>query len=157
MAKDSMKQLKDEHTVVLQKLDSLEQDLNNLHSEKTTKNINEFLKFFNNDVELHLKKEENVLFPILEEFFGKEEGPIKVMLLEHEDLRRNARTIASAIKTKSWNNIRTSGMEIINTLRPHIDKENNVLFMMAEMHMSEKQKLDVLKKMNKIEENFKPK
>ena len=31
-------------------------------------------------------------------------------------------------------------MHIIDLLRQHISKENNILFMMAEMHLDEKQK-----------------
>lgn len=43
---------------------------------------------FRRELESHLVQEERHLFPVLERYLGREGGPVGVMLLEHEELRR---------------------------------------------------------------------
>lgn len=43
---------------------------------------------FRRELESHLVQEETHLFPVLERYLGREGGPVGVMLLEHEELRR---------------------------------------------------------------------
>lgn len=43
---------------------------------------------FRRELDSHLVQEERHLFPVLERYIGREGGPVGVMLLEHEELRR---------------------------------------------------------------------
>ena len=43
------------------------------------------------------------------------------------------------------------GNSIFSILRPHIDKENSILFMIADMHLDDKQKKTILDKFKKFD------
>jgi hemerythrin-like domain-containing protein len=80
------------------------------------------------DVNHHMK-EENLLFPALEKAgIPNEGGPIGVMLAEHVEGRGLIATIergAGAVRVNA-------ARRYVNMLRAHIDKENSVLFVMAD-------------------------
>jgi len=87
----------------------------------------------------HHAKEEEVLFPELEKRgVPKNGGPIGVMLAEHEAGRRHIREMASGLTrhrggdNTAAQNIRDNASAYKDMLRAHIDKENNVLFPMAD-------------------------
>jgi hemerythrin-like domain-containing protein len=83
----------------------------------------------------HHHKEEDVLFPLLEQRgIPRESGPIGCMLQEHELGRALVRRMQAAICESPPNNelLADAAAEYIVLLRQHIFKENNVLFRMAE-------------------------
>ena len=76
----------------------------------------------------HHSKEENSLFPELEKKgMSRSMGPIAVMLMEHEMTRK----IADRIEESSQ--LITNMSEYVNHVTQHLWKENNRLFMMADM------------------------
>jgi hemerythrin-like domain-containing protein len=80
------------------------------------------------DVNHHMK-EENLLFPALEKAgIPNEGGPIGVMLAEHVEGRGLIATIERGAGAVRVNATR----RYVNMLRAHIDKENSVLFVMAD-------------------------
>lgn len=109
--------------------------------------LNEHGNFFKRDIWAHFAKEEKALFPEMEKFIPREGGPIAVMLVEHEDLREANGKFQAALANlnKDINNaaareiIRNEGDTIIDILQQHIHKEDNILFMMANMHLSDSQ------------------
>ncbi|HWS00282.1 MAG TPA: hemerythrin domain-containing protein [Prolixibacteraceae bacterium] len=88
---------------------------------------------------LHHAKEENLLFPLMaEKGFSPEQGPIAVMLMDHEQGRGYVRNIAENIqrykdgRKDSLVQVYSNMLGYSELLTSHIAKENNVLFRMAD-------------------------
>jgi hemerythrin-like domain-containing protein len=154
-------QLKDEHEGVNLMLRILGQVCRQL---ETTENLNkehfesilEFLKVFVD--KCHHGKEEDLLFPALVAVGIPQDGPIAVMLHEHEMGRKYVRAMSNVFarymaedKSASKDIIQNS-QSYIALLRDHIEKENNVLFVMADNRLSEKKQEELLEGFEKIEE-----
>ena len=91
----------------------------------------------------HHGKEENSLFPELEKKgIPRNMGPIAVMLMEHEITRKIANRIETSskiyLKTGDSSQLVTDMSEYINHVMQHLWKENNRLFMMADMALQDK-------------------
>jgi regulator of cell morphogenesis and NO signaling len=89
------------------------------------------------EVTAHLLKEEQVLFPMIREGAGRLAlGPIRVMLLEHDDHAANLRKIreltgdlvAGPDACNTWRALYLGLEELERELMEHISLENNVLF-----------------------------
>ncbi len=88
----------------------------------------------------HHGKEEQHLFPALERHgLPRDGGPIGVMLFEHEEGRGLLRAMRQQDDRKTAEAIR----QYARLLRAHIDKENNILFALAE-HVIPEQEHQVL-------------
>lgn len=148
MAKSPTDILRKEHDVVLGLLDKLEENIGKKDIKSSEKNIAILEKEFNKH---SLNKEEKVLFPEIEKFMPREGGPTGMMVIEHEDLTASIKNFKGFIKNKDLKNLAETGSHIINLLRQHIDKENNMLFMMADMHLDEKQKKAIFEKFRKFD------
>lgn len=109
----------------------------------------------------HHGKEENMLFPKLEKIgIPRENGPIGVMLTEHEFGRDYIRIINESIKSYK---VRPDGSTLekmveaikgyIDLLEQHIYKENNILFAMADMHLSDEIQKELFEKFEMFEIN----
>jgi hemerythrin-like domain-containing protein len=130
-------ELKHEHDIILLVLQGAEKQAA-LRAPKQD-NLNELVDFFANFVDrCHHAKEERHLFPEMEERgVQRQGGPIGVMLSEHSD----GRALVAAMKekltdwhldTKILDEIKAHLLGYVNLLRLHIDKENNILFPMAD-------------------------
>ena len=153
-------QLRDEHEGVRTMLDVLEKVCEKLG---TTGSIDkghfdgilEFLQVFVD--KCHHGKEEELLFPALVAAGVPEEGPIAVMLREHEMGRGHVRALDRAYGTYMTGNepsskdIMQEARDYISLLRNHIEKENNVLFAMADERLSEKKQDELFEGFEKIE------
>lgn len=126
-----LEELKSDHQEILKSFDELEKIVSEapINQEK----IGEFLEFTKNFSEPHHKKEEEVLFPALEKKgVPNEGGPIGMMLFEHETKRSYIKKIDDGFKEKNDEKIILNAKAIISLMREHIDKENNILYPMAE-------------------------
>jgi len=119
--------------------------------------IVDFLKTFAD--KCHHGKEENALFPALVlAGIPKENGPIGVMLHEHTLGRgyiKEIETSTENFKAGNSNSIQliaNSLLSYVNLLQNHIQKEENVLFKMADKVLSNQVQDDVYKQFEKIEE-----
>jgi len=118
--------------------------------------ILEFLTVFAD--KCHHGKEEKILFPLLEEKgLSKENGPLGRMLQEHDlgrELIRNMKNSLDEYKRgrdKAVSGIISNSKAYIQLLRNHIEKENNVLFMMADRVLDEKIQNEVYEAFEKYE------
>jgi hemerythrin-like domain-containing protein len=154
-------QLKDEHEGIRLMLNIMETICNDLERGKEL-NINHFgkiLDFIKGFADkCHHGKEEDVLFPCLVNHgMSKEGGPIAVMLHEHKLGRDHIKSLSSAFEElKGGNkpatkNIISSTRSYIELLRNHIEKENNILFMMADKVLDEKEQSIVFEDFEKLE------
>lgn len=140
-------QLKDEHEgikIMLNIMEKISNDLGkgkDLNKDHYTKII-EFIKGFAD--ECHHGKEEDILFPaMISHGIPKESGPIAAMLNEHQQGRDHIKSLCNAFEEfkngnkHAVNNIIKSSMNYVELLRNHIEKENSVLFMMADKALNE--------------------
>jgi hemerythrin-like domain-containing protein len=87
----------------------------------------------------HHGKEEDLLFPELEKGgMPRDQGPIAVMLHEHQQGRAYARHMADGLDgarrgdEQARGRLRNAAAGYVNLIRGHIMKEDNVLFHMAD-------------------------
>lgn len=132
--------LMDEHRVIELVLTALEALARRpaLESLEHWKKALDFIRRFAD--ECHHFKEEKVLFPAMEEHgIPREGGPIGMMLLEHEEGRGYVRAMTSAVETlaapergATSDELGQNARAYIRLLREHIQKEDQILYPMAE-------------------------
>jgi len=153
--------LKDEHRTIERLLRILELTAKRLEEGKEVppevlEGALEFIKTFAD--RCHHGKEEELLFPLLEERgLPRAGGPIGVMLQEHESGREFVRAILRGIAGYKE---QAEGIEdeIISSIRgytqllkQHIQKEDNVLFPMADHLLSQEEQRRLLERFEEME------
>lgn len=138
--------------VVAKKLE-LKEKVEEAHLDK----IIEFIKVFAD--KCHHGKEEEILFPAMEAAgLPKEEGPVAVMLMEHDMGRGFVRAMSQARddykngQAEAMFQVIENGRNYIGLLREHIDKEDSILYPIAEMHIPEERQNELVEEFEKIEE-----
>ncbi|MFH2132267.1 MAG: hemerythrin domain-containing protein [bacterium] len=145
---DPIHRLVSEHEIIQSALLVLQKITNDtaqagrvVHSGDITKLIDFFIQFAD---KWHHGKEEDLLFPALEEIgISKKGGPIGVMLNEHVQGREFVRGIKESLvtfdqdETKGTSDFLHYARGYVRLLTQHIEKENNVLFVMAGNHLPE--------------------
>jgi hemerythrin-like domain-containing protein len=139
-------QLKKEHDAIETMLKILEVVIKKLQAgEKADpKHLGEIVEFFQGFADrCHHGNEEEIFFPALEMAgIPKEGGPIGVMLHEHDQMRAHMSGLAGAVERYRSGDAGTAdgivrhANDYAALLQRHIDKENQVLFKMAEVHLS---------------------
>jgi len=154
-------QLKDEHEGIKLMLNIMEKISRDLADGKKLNydhygKIIEFLQGFAD--RCHHAKEEVVLFPALEKHgIQNEDGPIGVMLNEHRNGRELVIILDMAFKElksgnkPAINSIISSSNDYIQLLRNHIEKENYVLFSLADKVLSVEEQSEIAEQFEKIE------
>jgi hemerythrin-like domain-containing protein len=136
-AKMPIEMLREEHEVILGVLSAFERLLDRIADGKQidAATLEKAVTFFRGFADgCHHHKEETLLFPALLEVFG-EGGPTAVMLEEHEEGRGYLRGLAAGIPEAGSGagrrEVLANGRALVELLRTHIDKENEVLFPLA--------------------------
>ncbi len=131
--------LRHEHEVILRALALFERIGRGLEAGQAVdlKALTWLREFFSTFADrCHHGKEEQHLFPALERYgVPREGGPVGVMLQEHEEGRAFLRAMTTGDDRKVAEAIR--GYTAL--LRAHIDKENEILFPLAEQVLPEEQ------------------
>lgn len=131
--------LSDEHRVIERVLDALLR-LTTVPVDQSLEKWRKALEFCRYFVDAcHHFKEEKVLFPALEEHgIPREGGPIGMMLAEHEEGRAHVRAMTDAVEQVAKGNGATIAILLDHTrayvslLQEHIQKEDDILFRMAD-------------------------
>ena len=131
--------LSDEHRVIERVLAVLEK-LTTRPVENSLDCWKKALDFFSHFADqCHHFKEEQVLFPAMEEHgIPREGGPIGMMLMEHEEGRGYVRAMLAAIRLVETKNevakeiLVDKAKAYVRLLKDHIQKENEVLFRIAD-------------------------
>jgi hemerythrin-like domain-containing protein len=107
---------------------------------------------------IHHAKEETLLFPLMaENGFSMKQGPLAVMLFDHNEGRAYVKGMVESItKYKEGNEsalskIYDNMLGYSDLLRNHIAKENNMLFRMADNALSENDHQNLLMEFEKVE------
>lgn len=134
--------LMDEHQLILSVLDSLEEAADRLdNGDKVDPEFfldaAEFVAGFAD--RCHHGKEEDILFVAMTAMdMPQDSGPVAVMLAEHDEGRRYTAGFRSAAEqmtdgdSSAAADVIRNVFDYVNLLREHINKEDNVLFPMAE-------------------------
>ncbi|MFQ6073835.1 MAG: DUF438 domain-containing protein [Candidatus Bathyarchaeia archaeon] len=142
--------LKGEHDVILKNLDALEKTMEGINASESFEQIGKELEEIERiahiliDAEKHHQREEEALFPLLEE--RGITGPPRIMRMEHRELRARKKALGKLVDEHDalgYNDFvkRLRELEgyIVPTLRAHISKENNILYPTALKSLEEKQ------------------
>jgi hemerythrin-like domain-containing protein len=158
----AIQELRMEHDAVrltLKVLDRICQEIELSGKLGKAQHVDHLLEFFTVFVDkCHHGKEEELLFPALEQIgVNRDNGPIGVMLREHQLGRESVQKMKAAFsqfKTGSVSaavDFTRNARDYISLLDQHIEKENNVLFPLAEKQLSEAKLAELLKGFEKIE------
>jgi len=138
--------LMNEHKVITHVLEAASKEASGISSSHGIRPelIEKLLDFFRGFVDkCHHTKEEKHLFPMLEKRgMSHDSGPIAVMLSEHTVGRRRIANIASLLPAARTNDqgaiisIAENLTGYVALLQSHIEKENKVLFPMADKILS---------------------
>ncbi|HVN95193.1 MAG TPA: hemerythrin domain-containing protein [Syntrophorhabdaceae bacterium] len=154
-------QLKDEHEGVKIMLSILEQVCHQFEAKGSLKKehfeaILEFLEVFVD--RCHHGKEEDLLFPAMIAAGIPEEGPIATMLREHEMGRSYVKAISQGYASytagdeSSSKDITQNAEGYVSLMTDHIEKENNIVFVMADSRLPEQEQDELIEGFEKIEE-----
>jgi hemerythrin-like domain-containing protein len=121
--------------------------------------LEQLIEFFKTFVDrCHHGKEEELLFPALEEVgVSREGGPIGVMLNEHRQGRDHVAKMQAALMRYRDGDRGAAGDFVkparayITLLNQHIDKENNVLFPLADNNLAHEKKVELQEGFESIE------
>jgi hemerythrin-like domain-containing protein len=155
--------LKNDHESILQMLKIMMKISSKIRSESKVdtvliEKIIDFLRSFAD--KSHHGKEEDFLFPaMIKAGIPNEGGPIGMMLSDHTEGRGYIAGIASSLEqykinpdTSSLNGIAMYMENYAELLSQHIEKENEILFRIADSVLTEKQQDLLYKEFEKIEE-----
>jgi len=153
--------LKEEHRRIEEMLQVMETVCKKLESSEQVntedlKNIVEFIKEFA-DKAHHGKEEELLLVAMVDAGIPKDGGPVGVMLMEHDMGRNYVKGMSEAIEEYDKGNTDASSKIIENArnyaslLSNHIYKEDNILYPMADMHLSEEKQNELLGEFNIVQ------
>ncbi len=169
---DPIRTLKIEHLETVQRLEMIERSLQYLESlpsrtaMKRCKIEQSRLRTWVNELDgrmrLHFLMEEEGLFPTLSEYLGKEHGPIEVLLGEHTEIKGLlsqwkdevgvlSASLSGSVRDACLKRVLVLGDAVMTRLRLHISKENQILFKISEVSLSEKEKSFVAQKLHHIE------
>lgn len=153
--------LKHEHQIILMVLRAAEREAQSIeatgkvHPDK----VGKLVEFFRNFADrCHHAKEETHLFVRMERRgVPVEGGPTSVMLREHDEGRRRVTAIAQALSQAATDDqssvatVQQNLLAYIELLRQHIDKEDNVLYPMADELFTEQDQQELAQAFEKIE------
>ncbi len=142
--------LEDDHVHILKLIDVMEKIVHDEASDIA--HIETIVGIIRNFADgIHHAKEENLFFPFLsDKGFSSQQGPVAVMLHEHEQGREFVKNISDNIShfrngdkgvlTEIYHNM----TGYADLLKNHIAKENNILFRMADRVLSDSDQAELL-------------
>jgi len=148
--------LRKEHDAILYVLKILEKMMMaDLESETRFRYYGELLHFLRTFADqCHHGKEENYLFKeLVDRGIPEEGGPIGVMLQEHAQGRDYIAQMGQSLDSKDLSGFNNAAVLYRDLLRQHIEKENNVLFVMADRIIDEQEQDLLFEKFEQHEEN----
>lgn len=113
--------------------------------DKGIDHLRKVLDFFDGDVGLHFRREEEVLFPEMEKRLGTEKSPTRMMMAEHAQVWERYNLLKEKLAELEADGqrsgeiaveVETIGGELEKLLREHIKKENDTLLPLASSLLS---------------------
>jgi hemerythrin-like domain-containing protein len=141
---NAIEMLLEDHRLIEQVLDSLENFLElPWDGSSARRAVRDFANFLENFADrYHHEKEEKFLFVKMNAYgFTREFGTMAAMLAGHEEARLHSDTLAAIgrgsgpLTQKEWETVRAHGLTCIPLLRWDIQKEENILYPLAEENL----------------------
>jgi regulator of cell morphogenesis and NO signaling len=113
--------------------------LDNTWSPERVRTFERFAEYFRVDLMVHMRKEDEILYPALEEFLPRDVGPLMVLRTEHDDIVSNFNRMQNSYQLMLQGNVRPEvaqkflffGTTLLQLLHDHAYKEERVLFPMV--------------------------
>jgi len=142
-----------DHRIILRALEVLDQMAVCVGNDETldkedVESILGFLRGFADNH--HQTKEESALFPQLMRTAAAKDGPLRQMIFEHDQERSLVEGLEEALHTRKGEEFVHFAKRLSSLLRGHIDKEDNALFKLAELHLSSEQDECITKELNQF-------
>ena len=96
----------------------------------------EAYELFAGETERHFQMEERVMFPEFEQKTGMTEGPTAMMRHEHIQMRNLIKDMAAAIEAKDKDKFFGNSETLMILMQQHNMKEEQMLYPMAQQHLS---------------------
>ena len=140
--------LRREHDEALEVLGRLEVALRSLPAPSALDTVQQSIAFLDEEVRGHNQREEECLFPVLETVLPPA-GPTAVMRTEHREFWSLLQALGAACREVPLQPLVTqeTGLMLVDLLRRHINKENRILFVMAQQLLSPEAMAQVARKM----------
>jgi len=152
------KLLVDDHEMIERAMDVLKKELMKMpdkpHDSFVILRAVDFLLEFGDRI--HNRKEETVLFPLMVKHGIPEDGPIRVMLMEHESERNLLAKMMTDISglekatVEEKEMFKQKGIEYLEIRANHIWKENDILFNMGRQVFQEKENQYLMEEFDRI-------
>jgi iron-sulfur cluster repair protein YtfE (RIC family) len=155
--------MRDHHTCegVMQKLEAMldAQPTAAVWGAREREIYREVCDFFEGIVLKHIQKEEEVFFPVLEEFLPRDVGPLAVLRGEHHDIAAafaRLRDAGAALESGAGDaaaekSFASAGRKLMELVSDHLYKENRVLFPMVARFLSAERDAALLEAMQAID------
>lgn len=125
------------HRAQFEELVPLAQKVAQVHADTFLAEIAELLAYMQNELLMHMMKEERMLFPMINQGIGRGAAmPISVMMHEHEEHDRAIARLKELTDNfqapegacGSWTRLYALAKEMVEDLNDHIHLENDILF-----------------------------
>lgn len=148
---EGIEQLREEHVVLKQKLMEFYNLAKEIGTNEEVTNwsasieaLSTKTKAFMTELDVHSIWEDQVLFPMVQEYTGKDMGPISVMEYEHELAKQNVRRFMDAasklqapVSAEEAKEAASFLLQAYVILTDHFKKEEEVLFPIAEQMLAD--------------------
>jgi hemerythrin-like domain-containing protein len=153
--------LEHEHEIILLALDGAEREAQQIQNTGTVRaeRVNQMLDFFRNFADrCHHAKEEDLLFVKMQERgVPTQGGPIGAMLQEHDQGRRMVTKAAEALPSAKEGDsqavtaVKRNLLAFARMLRAHIDKENSILYPIADRVFTAEDQQELMEAFDRVE------
>ena len=153
--------LEHEHEIILVALGAVEREMRQIQAGGPVPvgQVEQMIGFIQNFADrCHHAKEEDLLFVRMQERgMPVQGGPIGVMLQEHDEGRRMVRAAAEALPRAAAGDAGATAtltmnlLGFVRLLRAHIDKENNILYPMADQILTAADQADLTTAFDRVE------
>ena len=122
--------------------------------------LSRFVRVIGPDLELHLRKEEEIFFPALHKLAGEEAGAIALLKEQHQKLRATLKHLAQLVcecgcqEKFDWEGAASSGKKFVDLLEDHEGKEEQLLIRALEKGLKPKELLELARQFQKIDWKF---
>jgi len=159
-----LRQLKEEHGPLREQMDAFREMAVAIGQEegredwsKALFELRDKVERFVKELDVHSRREEDVLFEMMAKHIGREVGPIAVMEYEHDTAKgllkqflQAARAVDGVIEREQAIRIADDAISAAAILSQHFLKEEQVLFPMAEQLLSTEEKRTLQEEIEKI-------
>jgi iron-sulfur cluster repair protein YtfE (RIC family) len=160
MSEQCVRHLQAEHARFMEAFAALEEWLRKAQaatplSQQEWQQARERFESFAREVALHIRKEEQVLFPALEAYLPRDVGPLAVLRGEHRDISGHLGNLLESLgvlasepeNRRAGQSFLNAGRAMLQLVYDHLYKENRVLFPMVARFLSPERDTHLLQQM----------